>query len=147
MISIWLLLAIVCVAGALGGLVNALLSNNGFFLPRTEQVDQLRIVRPGFLGNMLVGTVAAGLSWGLYGPLSLAPIFSSLSATEGLTLSALVGAALVGIGGARWITNEVDKKLLTVAASKAAAAPAAPEAASKIIAASPAEALSIAQNM
>lgn len=147
MISIWLLLAIVCVAGALGGLVNALLSNNGFFLPRTEQVDQLRIVRPGFLGNMLVGAVAASLSWGLYGPLSLAPIFSSLSATEGLTLSALVGAALVGIGGARWITNEVDKKLLTVAASKAAAAPAAPEAASKIIAASPAEALTIAQNM
>ncbi len=147
MISIWLLLVIVCVAGAFGGLINALLSSAGFFLPCIQQVDHLSIVRPGFLGNILIGAVAAGLSWALYGPLSLTPIFSSLLATESLSLSALAGAALVGIGGARWISNEVDKKLLTVAASKAAAAPATPEAASQIRGASPAEALTIARQM
>jgi hypothetical protein len=30
----------------------------------------------------------------------------------GLTFSALAGAFLVGVAGAKWITNEVDKKLL-----------------------------------
>jgi hypothetical protein len=138
---------IVCTAGAAGGLVNGLISDNGLLLPCMQEVEHLRIVRPGFLGNTLIGMVAAGLSWGLYGPLSTAPIFSVLPATQGLTLSALLGAALVGIGGARWVTNEIDKKLLTVAASKAAAAPPAPEAAQQIVAASPAQALAIAQQL
>jgi hypothetical protein len=146
-ISIWLLLLIVCAAGAVGGLINGLLSDNGFILPRSEQLDQLSVLHPGFLGNMLIGTVAAGLSWGLYGPLSMRPIFSPLPVTESLTLSALVGAVVVGIGGARWITNEIDKKVLKVAASKAAAAPAAPEASKQIMSASPAEALTIAQKL
>ncbi|MFL5698145.1 MAG: hypothetical protein ACJ797_13725 [Ktedonobacteraceae bacterium] len=146
-ISIWLLLLIVCAAGAVGGMINGLLSDNGFILPRTEQLDQLRIVHPGFLGNILIGIVAAGLSWGLYGPLSMTPIFSPLPVTESLTLSALVGAVIVGIGGARWITNEIDKKVLRVAASRAAAAPAAPEASKQIMSASPAEALTIAQKL
>ena len=143
----WQLLVIVCSAGAVGGLVNGLLSDNGFLLPCMQEADHLRILRPGFLGNMLIGMVAAGLSWGLYGPLSTMPIFSALPVTQGLTLSALVGAALVGIGGARWVTNEIDKKLLTVAASKAAAAPQAPEAAQQIVGASPAQALAIAQQL
>lgn len=73
------------------------------------------------------------------------PIFSALPAAQSLTLSSLVGAALVGIGGARRVTNEMDKKLLTAAASMAAAAPQAPEAAQQIVAASPAQALAIAQ--
>ena len=75
------------------------------------------------------------------------PIFSPLPVTESLTLSALVGAIVVGIGGARWITNEIDKKVLKVAASKAAAAPAAPEASKQIMSASSAEALTIAQKL
>ncbi len=146
-IPLWLLLVIVCAAGAVGGLINGLLTSNGILLPGMQEVDQLRILRPGFLGNMVIGMVAAGISWGLYGPLSMMPIFSALPAAQGLTLSALVGAALVGIGGARWVTNEIDKKLLTVAASKAAAAQPAPEAAQEIVAASPAQALAIAQKL
>jgi hypothetical protein len=71
------------------------------------------------------------------------PIFSALPAT----LSSLVGAALVGIGGAHWVTNEIDKKLLTAAASTAAAATPAPEAAQQMVAASPAQALAIAQQL
>lgn len=146
-ISMWLLLVIICVAGAVGGLVNSLLNANSFFLPCTEQVDHFRVMHPGFLGNMLIGMVSAGLSWGLYGPLSMTPIFSALPATQSLTLSALVGAVVVGIGGARWLTNEIDKKVLTVAASKAAAAPASPDAAQQLVAASPAEALAVAQKL
>ncbi|HLZ80138.1 MAG TPA: hypothetical protein VKP04_00780 [Ktedonobacteraceae bacterium] len=145
--SIWLLLLVVCAAGAIGGLVNALLSDNGFFLPATKQAGDLTILQPGFLGNMLIGLVAAGISWGLYGPLGTAPVFGAMPASESFTLSALIGAVLVGMGGARWITNIVDKKLLTVAASKAAAAPAAPERALQMLAASPAQVLSIAEKL
>ena len=51
---------------------------------------------------------------------------------------------LVGIGGARWLTNEVDKKLLRAAASKAASGQPSDQKAIRISAAPPAEALSIA---
>jgi len=116
---IWALLLIVFVAGFFGGLVNAWMSGNGLVLPtRTDGV-----VQPGFLGNAVTGGVAAAISWGLYGPLAA----ESITATTGgtgikgeLTLAALAGAVLVGIAGARWLTNEVDKSLLRAAAVTAA---------------------------
>lgn len=145
--SIWLLLLIVCAAGATGGLVNALLSDNGFFLPCTKRVGDLNILRPGFLGNMLTGMVAAGLSWGFYGPLGATSLFSFMPISESFSLSALMGAVIIGMGGAQWITNVVDKKLLTVAASKAAAAPSAPDKAQQMLVASPAQVLEIAEKL
>jgi hypothetical protein len=146
---IFQMLTLVCLAGAVGGVVNALLTDNGFIMPRWEMVDTVRIFRPGVLGNILVGLVAAAISRGLYGPLSAVPV---VGATEGgiarggsLTLAGLVGAVLVGIAGARWLTNEVDKNLLKAAASKAAGGHAAPAAAARILMASPAQALEIAK--
>ena len=62
-----------------------------------------------------------------------------------MTLSALVGAVLVGVAGARWLTNEVDKNLLKAAASEAAASPADPDKSKQIAMATPAEALRIAR--
>ncbi len=121
--SIWILLFIVLGAGAVGGTINALLSDNGFLLPRTDEYVGRRILRPGFLGNVLVGGIAAVISWGLYGPLAAAAIvgapIAGTTVEPSLTLSALVGAALVGVAGARWLTNEVDKNLLRAAASEA----------------------------
>jgi hypothetical protein len=55
-----------------------------------------------------------------------------------------IGGLLVGVGGARWLTNEVDKKLLRAAASKAASGQPSDQKAIRISAASPAEALNIA---
>jgi hypothetical protein len=223
------IIALVVVMGALGGAINALISDNGFFLPMEETKSGTRIWRPGFLGNMVIGSTAAFVSWGLYGPLSSSLVYplrrpgglpnselqyieavnaahlaneaalkahqelelakahlrtaeDSLRATTGtkakslelenlvkrgyemvqvanergeiairsiaeakaltdaaqkvldanakealmqsaggLSLSGLVGAVLVGVGGARWLTNEVDKRLLRLAGSKAAA--------------------------
>jgi hypothetical protein len=96
-----------------GGVLNAFLSDNGFILPRREA----GILCPGFLSNVLVGTLSAVTSWGLYG--SGAGVELAKSAAAGapraeisLTLGALAGALLVGVGGARWITNEADKRLL-----------------------------------
>ena len=144
----WMILIVVIVAGAVGGIVNALMSDNGFVLPKSADTDDGRIVRPGFLGNILIGGVAAGISWGLYGPFAAYPLLGGAADANAdpvqLTLSALVGAVLVGVGGARWLTNEVDKTLLRAAASQAAAGAADSETAAQILIASPARALSLA---
>ena len=149
--SLWILFAIVCAAGAVGGVVNALLTDNGFILPRPETTDIGRIMRPGFLGNILLGAIAAGISWGLYGPFAAALLFQFPSASAppppvGLSVSAFVGAVLVGIGGAKWLTNEVDKKLLRAAASQAVARQPNPAAAIQIATADPAEILRITRS-
>lgn len=148
--SIWILLLIIVGAGAVGGLVNAVMTSNGFVLPKSENTESGNILRPGFLGNVLIGGIAAGVSWGLYGPLANAVIFPTGAAktTEvNIALATLVGAVVVGIGGARWLTNEVDKKLLKAAAAKAASSHHDPHAARKIALATPVEALNIAKGM
>jgi hypothetical protein len=103
----------VLAAGAIGGVVNALLTDNGFILPRRVR----EILCPGFLTNVLVGALAAFASWASYG--SGAGVELAKTAAVGiervqisLTFSALAGAFFVGVAGARWITNEADKRLL-----------------------------------
>ncbi len=109
--TIWIFLAAIFVAGCVGGTVNALMSDNGFTWPRWTG----GIAQPGWLGNAFIGGVAAVVSWGLYGPFADASLFSRAGPplpTARFTLAALVGAILVGISGARWLSNEADKKIL-----------------------------------
>ena len=147
--SLWWILLVVCAAGAVGGVVNALMSDNGFVLPQTKD----GIVRPGYLGNVLISAVAAGISWGMYGPFGNYPLLGGAPPAEPttppeLTVAAFVGAVLVGVAGARWLTNEVDKKLLKAAVSEAAGARLADDStAKKILMASPAQALDIAKSL
>lgn len=65
----------------------------------------------------------------------------------GVSVASFVGAVLVGVGGARWLTSEVDKNLLKAAASKAASSQSDPAAAQRIALASPIQALNIAESM
>lgn len=145
---IWQALAIIVAAGAVGGIINALLTDNGFVLPKPKVSDTGTIWLPGILGNLILGGVGAAVSWALYGPVSAYVILGSSGQTTAqiviLTLSALAGAVLVGAAGARWWSSEVDKKLLQSAAGNAAAAKAAPEIVAKIMAASPQKAFEIA---
>jgi hypothetical protein len=145
---LWKYMALIFAFGALGGVVNALLTDNGFILPRTEQQDNSKIIRPGFLVNIFIGGIAALVSWGLYGPFAEVFIIGGTNdptvGTTGLSLSSAVGGLLVGVGGARWLTNEVDKKLLRAAASTAASGQPSDQKAIRISAAPPAEALRIA---
>ena len=147
----WVGILIVAAAGALGGVTNAFLTDNGFVLPRRERNDGGDILRPGVLGNMLVGIVAAIVSWGLYGPLanqSVYPARTLPADVAPVTLAAIAGAVLIGVGGSRWLTNEVDKRLLRAAASNAAAAPkASDQTMSRIALARPAKALEMAVAM
>jgi hypothetical protein len=153
--SIWLMLLFIFVAGGVGGVVNALMTDNGFLLPKSEQTSTgTTVLRPGYLGNVIIGAVAAVTSWGLYGPLSAVSVVGTQNAlaatapeTIGLSLASLVGALLVGVGGARWLSGEVDKNLLRAAAAEAAEKQSSTAAAQQIAMASPAQALSVAREM
>jgi hypothetical protein len=59
----WMCAVAVLASGAVGGVVNALLSDNGFIMPRRVK----EILCPGFLSNVLVGALAAFTSWASYG--------------------------------------------------------------------------------
>jgi hypothetical protein len=139
----WLITIAIIIAGASGGVINALLSDSGFIAPGWYEEAGNRIWKPGVLGNMLLGAAAAFISWGLYGPFSAFVLMPpDLTTKATLTLSALVGAFLVGIGGARVITSEVEKNVLSKTAVQAANLGANAEVAGEIATAStPSDAL------
>jgi hypothetical protein len=154
--SIWLLFIFVAVAGAVGGVVNAFTTDNGFLMPKSESTSSgSTILRPGYLGNILVGAVAAVISWGLYGPLANMFVAGTSQALEvssqgqaiGLSLSSLVGAVLIGIGGARWLSAEVDKSLLRAAGAEAAGKPASASAMRELAIGQPSRALEVAKGI
>ena len=58
-----------------------------------------------------------------------------------LTFSALAGALLVGVAGAKWITNEVDKKLLKESVKIAGTKKLSMEECEKLVAGSPRQVL------
>lgn len=144
---IWIVVLIICVVGALGGAVNALMTDNGFVLPKTQE----GIWRAGIVGNVIVSAVAALISWGITGQIATIVLFQIVTPeTQSpaaaapiilLTVGSLMNALLVGIAGARWLTNEIDKKLLQKAASDAKATPPNSDAARTILNATPSEAL------
>jgi hypothetical protein len=105
----WVCASLISLFGGLGGVVNAFLSDNGFGLPRKES----GVWCPGALSNILVGGFAAFSSWAFYGSgASIELADQTLRSVISLRFSALAGAFLVGVAGAKWITNEVDKRLL-----------------------------------
>jgi hypothetical protein len=105
----WICASLIAFFGGLGGVVNAFLSDNGFALPRKES----GVWCPGAISNVMVGGFAAFSSWAFYGSgASIELADKSLRSVISLRFSALAGAFLVGVAGAKWITNEVDKRLL-----------------------------------
>jgi hypothetical protein len=121
MTLVWIL-GIVFVAGSVGGVANAVMTDNGFAFPKWENTNETKYLRPGWVGNVFVSGIAACVSWGLYGPFAATNIVgdNGSASPPSLTLSAFVGAVLVGMAGARWLTSEVDKTLLRAAGANAA---------------------------
>ena len=113
----WICALLIVAAGALGGVVNSLLTDNRFILPQWKR----GIFCPGFLSNVLIGAFAAFASWAFYGSGASIDLARPDEQVQ-LRLSAVAGAFLVGVVGARWITNESEKQLFqetaTVVAEK-----------------------------
>lgn len=112
------ILLFVAIAGCLGGLLNSLVAGSSLVLPEFATVDGSRVVVPGFAGNLIVGGLAALLSYALYGPIAGYVVVTTAPAGDGsrvapaqLTAASLAGALLVGFSGGRWITAEATSRL------------------------------------
>lgn len=117
----WRCALLITLAGAIGGLVNALLSDNGFILPRQKTTTMnTAIWCPGAISNILIGAFSAASPWAFYGSGASIDLGQTTERAQvSLKMSALAGALIVGVGGARWLTNEVDKRLLKESATVA----------------------------
>ena len=111
----WSCAALIVIAGSVGGFVNALVSNNGFALPRRVK----GVLCPGALSTVFIGAFAAFASWAFYGSGADLDV-TDANALIHLRFSAVAGAFLVGVVGAKWITNEADKRLLRESVNVAA---------------------------
>lgn len=144
-------LCAILLTGAVGGAINALISDNGFILPREEIVNNVSIFRPGFLGNIIIGTIASLVALGLAGSSSSTTLlgYQTGIGIEDLSISAstLASSIVVGMGGARMLTSEVDKSLLKTAAVVAAAASPSSKEAQGIAVSTPAQAFHIAKSL
>lgn len=143
--SIWPPLGIVAAVGLFGGLINSLLTDSGFKMPGYADANRT-IWAPGFFGNMVIGLTAAVVSWGLYGPAGGYIVYPHTinKGSYTLTLTGIFTALIISIGGARWLTSEVDKRLLRAAA---VAAEQDPEKKQEIAAATPRQALNTAKDV
>ncbi len=103
------------IAGGVGGLANALLGGGGLILPQMVAAQgQGLVLVPGVVGNLLVGLLAAVVSYALYGPAAALPVFGTKGApapTTPVTYAALAGAFLVGFSGGRWISTQAEKQI------------------------------------
>lgn len=133
--SFWSLLGMVLIAGTVGGFIGSFVNGNPAAVFANWQVLIL---------NTLIGAVAAGVSWVLYGPLSQAQI-GTTSGTLTMKVSTLGGAVLVGMVGSAWLTKAIGQNLFQKAAYNAAAAPESLGLATKMLAEAPADALKYAK--
>jgi hypothetical protein len=128
---------IILITGAFGGLINAILSENGFILPHEEESENVNIIIPGVIANILTGAAAGFVFWGLTEANTMFIVYGPIKE----------GAEMAGSAGARYLTNEVDKRLLKAAAANAAASKQSAEDSEKIANASPMQAFRIARRM
>jgi len=128
--NVWECAGVIVASGAVGGFSNSLINKDGFVPPsRTAGAWY-----PGSTGNIVVGAFAAFASWALYGAGAAIDVAKSqLQGADGdvnkalsLTLSAIAGAFVVGVAGAKWISSEVDKQLLKESVRVAATSEALP---------------------
>jgi hypothetical protein len=135
-------LVAVAVCGALGGFVNVFIGDSGLHLPKFEQ----GILRPGYVGVVFVGVVAAVGAWLSTQGSALAGSLVPLQPVT-LRLSELSTAIIVGFGGARWFKSEGETTIFRRVATVAAGKSADHDAAAAIASGTPSQALKIANDM
>jgi hypothetical protein len=125
-------------------LQNALMSGTGDIqLPDpSANVKGERGWRPGWASHLALGAVGALVSWAMYGPAAGTSIVEAAPAD--LTWANVAAAVLIGIGGSRWLSAEVDKNVFKQTAVEAANSDKNPDLAATIARETPSEALEAA---
>lgn len=141
---VWQFLGLVFVAGGIGGLINSLINDKGLILPHAvPKGDGTSLLIPGFIGNIIIGSVAASVSWLLYGPFNQ----NGLTTNMTLIMASLGGAVLTGMTGSGWLTNAIDKTIFRAVASQAVSTQPDPATAQQLRQASSTDAVRIAQGL
>ena len=122
------------------GGVNVFIGDNGLHLPKLEN----GVWRPGYLGTVFVGMIAAMASWAT---VKWVVLLGADAKAVGLGSGGLANALAVGFGGAKWWQSETEKDVLQRTAAVAASKGVDPNAASQIAGSTPFEALSTALKM
>ncbi|MEA2344744.1 MAG: hypothetical protein QOF63_2913 [Thermoanaerobaculia bacterium] len=109
--QIWTIAIVIIVCGGIGGFANALNAGD-LHLPHRQPGN---VYSPGWIGNVIIGSVAAVVLWGLYGPMAKVVLIGESAAAVhvSMTFADVAGAILTGIGGARILSNEVEKKAMS----------------------------------
>ena len=101
--TIWTLIWMIAGLGALGGLANCFITGE-FALPQFDSAK--RVWRPGWIGNVIIGAIAAVVVGGMYGPLAHFVVTTKApQEVPPLTVAQLLGAIVVGLGGGNILTQ------------------------------------------
>ena len=93
--------------GALGGLTNCFVAGE---LSPARRDPNTGVWRPGWIGNVLVGGVAAVLVWGIYGPSASVDIIRGNLRDVSLSIAQLFSSLGVGFSGGRILTDIAGKQ-------------------------------------
>ncbi len=136
------IIALIAAIGALGGSVNVFIGESGLHMPGKD--PQTHTWQPGFLGVVIVGSVAAVGSWATLRAFDLiGPNATPLLFTTGDVANALV----IGFGGAKWFKSEHEKDTLQEAGALVATKKGHQDVADIFRMGSPLEALRAAKKM
>src|SRR5262249_6798839 len=117
--SILQIILLVCGCGAIGGIVNCAISGE-FNYPRFD--SDAKVWRPGWIGNVLVGSVASVVVWGVYGPVASFDLVSGKVADLHLTIAQLLTSLVIGLSGGKILTLMAEKQADNVSKNQLAAA-------------------------
>lgn len=114
--SVGIMLGLIALAGGAGGAINRWISGNKNKSPAGNIVgkDMTNMVPSNWPASVVLGAIAALVSWLLYGPLTNYVVIatsgtSSSQPVGGLSLASLAGALLVGMGGGRFLSDLAEK--------------------------------------
>jgi hypothetical protein len=116
--TIWQIILLIAGFGAVGGIVNSAISGE-FNYPRLDPAA--KVWRPGWIGNVLVGAVAALVVWGVYGPVASYDLVTGKTVELHLTVAQLLTSLVVGLSGGKILTLMAEKQAATISKDQLAA--------------------------
>jgi hypothetical protein len=107
--NIYQVAGLIFVFGAAGGIVNCIVLGAHRVLPA---YDGEKIWHPGWAGNLFLGGIASVLIWGIYGSSASFDLLGKTPFEGHLTVAQLLTSVVVGMGGSRILTLELQKLIL-----------------------------------